>query len=105
MRPLIRPVLLVFCLSFALSPALAGTILEMRIAASGDDAEEAAATGKVNLTSGDLELVRDGSTDQVVGIRFPGQTIPADAVILDAWLQFTADSTRSEATLSANAPE
>jgi hypothetical protein len=97
-RPLIRPVLLAFCLSFALSPALAGTILETRIAAPGDDAEEAAATGKVNLTSGDLELVRDGSTDQVVGIRFPGQTIPADAVIRDAWVQFTADGVRSEAT-------
>jgi hypothetical protein len=52
----------------------------------------------MNLASGDLELVRDGSSAQVVGIRFPGQAIPADATITAAWLQFEADDTRSEAT-------
>jgi hypothetical protein len=90
--------LLVLCLPFAALPARGGTVLETRIAASADDAEETAATGKVNLTSGDLELIRDGSADQVVGLRFPGQAIPADAVIRDAWVQFTADGVRSEAT-------
>ena len=72
-------------------PPTAVTMLEQRVAASSDDAEENAATGGVNLTSGDLELVRDGSTAQGVGIRFPDQAIPADATITDAWLQFEAD--------------
>jgi hypothetical protein len=81
------------------APASRGvTILETRIAAATDDAEENAATGKVNLDSGDLELIRDGSVDQVVGIRFPGQGIPADATIVDAWVQFEADGVRSETT-------
>ena len=33
-----------------------------------------------------------------MGIRFPGQPIPADATITKAWLQFEADETRSEST-------
>jgi hypothetical protein len=94
------PPLLPLTLCLLLAPSLAGgvSVLETRVAASTDDAEEIAANGHLNLTSGDLELVRDGSTDQVVGIRFPGQAIPADAVIRDAWLQFEADGVRSEAT-------
>ena len=90
--------LLTLCLLLAPAAARGVTVLETRVAASSDDAEENAGTGSMNVDSGDLELVRDGSTNQVVGIRFPGQTIPADATITDAWVQFEADATRSEAT-------
>jgi hypothetical protein len=78
--------------------ARAATVLETRISASSDDAEENLATGGVNLTSSDLELIRDG-TDQAVGLRFPGQAIPADATITAAWIQFEADELHSGATL------
>lgn len=70
--------------------------LEVRISASADDAEESAA-GKVALTSGDLELIFDGS-NQTVGMRFNGVGIPKNAAISNAYLQFKADELQSEVT-------
>jgi len=67
-----------------------------RVAAGSDDAEESA-TGSVSLTSGDLELVYDGS-NQVVGLRFTGLAIPRAATIQEAWVQFTVDEAQSEVT-------
>ena len=94
------PLLLALALGLLLAGSAAHgvTVLETRVAASSDDAEEAASTGKMNLSSSDLELVRDGNSTQIVGVRFPGQAIPADATITDAWLQFEADDMRSETT-------
>ena len=65
------------------------TTLEVRVAASSDDAEETA-SGRMSLTSSDLELVYDGS-DQTVGIRFNGVTIPQGASIRSAYVQFQVD--------------
>ncbi len=65
-----------------------GTV-EVRIAASNDDAEEAA-TGDVSRTSSDLELVFDVD-DQQVGMRFLGVAIPPAATITKAYLQFQVD--------------
>ena len=67
-----------------------------RVAAGSDDAEESAAGG-VSLTSGDLELVNDGSL-QTVGLRFSNLAIPRGATISTAWVQFQADEAQSEAT-------
>ena len=67
-----------------------------RVAAGSDDAEESS-SGSVTLTSSDLELVYDLS-NQVVGLRFTGLAIPRAALIQNAWVQFTADETQSEAT-------
>jgi hypothetical protein len=78
--------------------APAGTIVEAQVAASVDDAEEDAATGSVTLEETDLELVQDGAATQWVGLRFPDQAIPADATIVDAWIQFEASDTSSTAT-------
>ena len=89
--------LLALCVLLAAPAADGVSVLESRIAASSDDAEENASSGAVNLDSSDLELVRDGAL-QVVGIRFPSQAIPADALITAAWVQFEAESTQSEAT-------
>jgi uncharacterized protein YjiK len=72
------------------------TTIEVRVAASSDDAEESA-TGSVSLTSSDLELVFDGS-NQTVGMRFNGVAIPRGAPILNAYVQFKADEVQSEAT-------
>jgi hypothetical protein len=68
------------------------TMLDVRVAASSDDAEEAITTGAVSLTSPDLEMVHD-ATDQVIGMRFLGLTIPPGATITTASIQFTVDET------------
>jgi hypothetical protein len=76
-----------------------GTItFEKRVAASADDAEQNLATGAVDLTSSDIELVLDGSVNQVVGLRLTGVTIPQGATIVNAWVQFKVDETGSTAT-------
>jgi hypothetical protein len=71
--------------------------VEVRVAASSDDAEEAA-SGSVDLTSSDLELTTDGTKVQTVGMRFPGVAIPPRAAVLEAWVQFEVDETSSGAT-------
>ena len=73
------------------------TTFEVRVAASSDDAEERA-SGNVSLTSSDLELVNDKSSDQTVGIRFNGVNIPPGATIVNAYVQFQADETSSGVT-------
>jgi chitodextrinase len=60
------------------------------IASSTDDAEEEIASGVMDLTSSDLELGVEKSP-QLVGMRFPGVSIPRGASILSANLQFTVD--------------
>jgi len=69
--------------------AQAGTI-DVRIAHSHDDAEERA-DGRVLRGSGDLDMVEEKSERRVVGLRFPGLTIPQGATISSAWIQFTTD--------------
>jgi chitodextrinase len=59
--------------------------------AGSDDAEERLDSGSVSLTSGDLELGFDGSTAQMVGLRFAGVDVPQGATVLSATVQFTAD--------------
>lgn len=76
-------------------PAASGTI-EIRVAAGSDDAEEASG-GSVTLSSTDLELVQEAST-QTVGLRFTGVAIPPGAVITRAYVQFTVDEATTGAT-------
>ena len=73
-----------------------GNVIETRVAVGNDDAEESA-TGAIDLTSSDLELVFDGG-NQTVGMRFAGLGIPAGATIIGAYVQFTVDETPSNAT-------
>ena len=68
-------------------------ILEVRVAASSDDAEEGVANS-MDLTSSDLELVVEDVIQQV-GMRFTGVTIPQGATIADAYVQFQVDETSS----------
>ncbi|MGD9146757.1 MAG: hypothetical protein PVI80_14425, partial [Anaerolineae bacterium] len=67
--------------------------IEVRVAASTDDAEEAP-DGGMYLSSSDLELVYDGG-NQTVGMRFNGVHIPQGAPIVNAYLQFQVDETGS----------
>ena len=82
-------------LALAAGPASAVTV-EVRIAASSDDAEQMN-TGAVTSDSSDLELVVDGSDVQLVGLRFPGIAIPPGAFIEQAWVQFQTDEVSTAA--------
>ena len=61
-----------------------------RIGDSSNDAEEDG-SGSVNLTSSDLELSVDGSSSQLIGLRFTNLNIPQGATIASADIQFTVD--------------
>ncbi len=71
--------------------------LEVRVAASDDDAEERSG-GAVRLSSSDLELTEDRSNQQTIGLRFTGINIPPASTILHASIQFQTDETDSVAT-------
>jgi hypothetical protein len=73
------------------------TILEKRVSASSDDAEERV-SGATALDSTDIELVFDAGGDQTVGMRFTGMTIPQGATILSAFVQFQEDEENTVAT-------
>ncbi len=84
--------------NFASSAQVGGTmILEIRVAASSDDAEERA-DGSFSTTSSDLEMVFDRGGNQLVGMRFNGITIPAGSTIVDAYVQFEADEVSIDIT-------
>lgn len=70
---------------------------ETRVSNNDDDAEEIVSTGSMYLNSSDLELINDGS-DQVVGIRFRDITIPQNATIQSAEIEFEIDEQKSEST-------
>lgn len=76
-----------------------GGFVDVRVTAANDDAEEAVSTGAIDLTSTDLELVREGGSNlQYVGMRFDGMAVPSGATVTKAWIQFQVDETSSEAT-------
>ena len=85
------------CDTATVSITVAGTIFEVRVAASSDDAEERV-SGGVSLSSSDLELVFDSGGDQVVGMRFNGINIPPGAIISNALIQFQVDEINAVAT-------
>jgi hypothetical protein len=73
-------------------------IVEVRIAASSDDAEQRPNTG-MTLTSSDLDMMTDGSTVLPgVGLRFTQIAVPQGATIVDAYLRFTTDEVHTTAT-------
>ena len=80
-----------------INPSGAATAFEVRVSASSDDAEESATSGIVNRGSSDLELVDEGS-NQFVGIRFNGLSIPQGANITNAYIQFQVDEPFSGTT-------
>ena len=72
-------------------------VTEVRIATEDDDAEEAVATGSIDLGSGDLELPYEDTGQgnlQIIGVRFTGIPIPKGATITDAWVRFQVDETK-----------
>lgn len=70
--------------------------LNLRIVSQNDDAEEAA-NGAMDLGSSDLEMVDDG-TQQQIGLRFNNVNVPQGATFDEANIQFTADELDTELT-------
>ncbi|MHC1576179.1 MAG: LamG domain-containing protein, partial [Methanosarcinaceae archaeon] len=68
-----------------------------RVNASNDDAEERVSNGYMYRYSSDLELVRDGS-DQEIGIRFTNVAIPQGSTIGSANLVFVIDEEENRNT-------
>ena len=66
---------------------------EVRMAKGADDVEESS-TGSMYINSSDLELVYDGS-NQIVGMRFSGVSVPKGATITNAYIQFKVDEATS----------
>jgi hypothetical protein len=83
--------------------AVAGGVpvtIQVPVAAGSDDAEESL-SGSVNLSSSDLELVTDGTTVQIVGVRFDGVGVLTGSTIVSASVQFQVDEASTDvATLS-----
>jgi hypothetical protein len=75
------------------------TVIDVRVSASLDDAEESS-QGSVKLRSSDLQLVSENS-DQTVGLRFRGLAIPQGAVITKAFVQFQVDEKKNKSGLLA----
>lgn len=74
------------------------TIVRRPVAVGKDDAEESSA-GAMALGGNDLELVADGARgNQTVGMRFANVTVPRDAVISTAYVQFVTKRATSVAT-------
>jgi cytochrome c peroxidase len=69
---------------------------EKRISSSLDDVEEQS-SGSINATSTDIELVFDNS-NQNVGLRFTGVSVPEGAIVTRAYVQFTADERNTGTT-------
>ena len=76
-------------------PDTTGTV-EKRVNAGSDDAEQTSGAAAV-LNSTDLELVTDAAA-QTIGMRFTGVTVPRNANVTKAYIQFTTDETGTAAT-------
>lgn len=70
--------------------------ITVAISNGNDDVEENTATGVLDKTSTDLELVYDGK-QQAVGLRFQNAKIPQGATIKNAYIQFRTDEVSSSA--------
>jgi len=74
------------------------TTVSSRISSSTDDAEERISSGKMYLTSTDLDFGADRGNLQIVAMRFNNITVPQNATITNAYIEFEADETDSVAT-------
>jgi len=95
--PTVHKIALLLMLASCLS--LQGqTTITSQVSSGNDDAEERVSDGSMDLTSSDLEIISDGGSDQLIGIRFQGLGIPQGTTILSASIQFTTDETDSGST-------
>ncbi len=72
--------------------------ISVQVGANNDDAEERISDGNMYRNSSDLELVHDGGTEQIVGLRFRNINVPSGVTITNAYIQFTVDEVDTGAT-------
>ncbi|MEE9346532.1 MAG: hypothetical protein V3U88_13075 [Methylococcales bacterium] len=72
-------------------------ILDVRISAGSDDAEEYTDSGSVNIDSRDLEMSESNARNRLVGMRFNVINIPKHATITQAYVQFQVNDSDSSA--------
>lgn len=74
-----------------LPPTSAGSVITVtsQVSASADDVEQTS-SGNIYIASSDLELIMDGSSEQIVALRFRVD-VPQGANITNATIQFTSD--------------
>lgn len=77
------------------------TPLEVAISVGGDDVEETVATGALATTNSALEFVRGGSA-QIIGLRFSSVTVPANALIVSAEVEFEVAALKTGAESSVD---
>ena len=73
------------------------TIFEARVAAAGDDIEQRV-SGGISSNVSDLDMGFDGTSAQILGLRYTGIDIPQGAIITSAYIQFAADEVETGAT-------
>lgn len=81
---------------------VSGATIAVPISTGNDDVEERNANGQLYFNSSDLEMCYDGSTsneNQHVGLRFQNVTIPNNATITNAYLEFSADEDDASETI------
>jgi hypothetical protein len=71
--------------------------INRQVSSDNDDAEERVSNGHMYRNSSDLEMTQE-SHRQIIGIRFRDISIPKDAIITNAYIQFATDETDSEST-------
>ncbi len=67
-----------------------GSVVEL-IAVEEDDVEQDISSGEMDLGSSDLEIFNDGSSIQIIGLRFTTVNIPQGATIDSAIVEFQVD--------------
>ncbi len=62
---------------------------------SSDDVEVDVANASIDYGSSDLELTTDGSSMQLIALRYAGVSIPAGSIVQNAYVAFTVDETNT----------
>lgn len=75
-----------------------GSVVKL-IAVEDDDVEQDISSGEMDMGSSDLELFNDGSSIQIIGLRFTTVNIPQGATIDSAIVEFQVDATASSGTI------
>ena len=88
-------IVFLFFMALSITTSSYAGIVTYNIGSSTDSVEEAT-SGGLNTTSSDLELPYDGSTQQIIGLRFVNVSIPQGTTIINAYLVFEVDEDRND---------
>lgn len=82
----------------ALRTGCTTTVISRQISSGNDDVEESNPPGSVSRGSGDLDFGETSNGPNLVGVRFEDILIPQGTRILNARIEFTAESDQSAST-------